>query len=367
MQIDLWAVAADGKPSKLSDANVSEEKLEDMIVAEPRLFSPDDEWILIGRQERTSTGGRVDLVGLTRDGVPVVIELKKGLSSRDVTAQILEYASWAQELTLDNFCEMYRRFTEKEHGVAKDLLVEFRQKFKEDLKKENDGEHDPQLIIIASTFDPVTEKIVAYLKKQEIPINILDFHVFSHGDKKILSRTWLYDPAFLQIESGSASEKSEPWNGEFYCTFGDDETRSWEDARKYGFISAGGGAWYSRTLKVLKPDDRVWVKLAWGGGYVGVGRVVGTAVPASEFRVSDEERFIDLATTCHYHREYLNDPDRCEYFVPMEWIQTFPKEQQISSAGLFGNQNSICRPRTKKWRETVDVLRKHFDKVPCER
>lgn len=45
--------------------------------------------------------------------------------------------------------------------------------------------------------------------------------------------------------------------------------RPWEEAIKYGFISAGGGEWYSNTLALLSPDDRVWVK-APGYGFVGV-------------------------------------------------------------------------------------------------
>jgi hypothetical protein len=59
----------------------------------------------------------------------------------------------------------------------------------------------------------------------------------------------------------TSSGPNEPWNGEFYCSFGEDKERSWEDAVQYGFISAGGGAWYSRTLQLLNPGNRVWVKV----------------------------------------------------------------------------------------------------------
>lgn len=50
---------------------------------------------------------------------------------------------------------------------------------------------------------------------------------------------------------------AEPWNGEFYVSFGHSATRSWAEAVQYGFICGGGGAWYSRTLQILKPDDSV--------------------------------------------------------------------------------------------------------------
>ena len=44
-----------------------------------------------------------------------------------------------------------------------------------------------------------------------------------------------------QVNAASPSTASnEPWNGEFYARFGHSpEGRPWEDAVKYGFISAG--------------------------------------------------------------------------------------------------------------------------------
>jgi hypothetical protein len=47
-----------------------------------------------------------------------------------------------------------------------------------------------------------------------------------------------------------------------------------------------------------------------------------------------------------YHRESVNDPERCEYFVPMRWLQTVPLEKAVKEIGLFGNQNSVCKPTT---------------------
>ncbi len=43
-----------------------------------------------------------------------------------------------------------------------------------------------------------------------------------------------------------------------------------------------------------------------------------------------------------YHREFINDLERCEYFVPVEWLQTVPQEQAVDEIGLFGNRNTVC-------------------------
>ena len=70
--------------------------------------------------------------------------------------------------------------------------------------------------------------------------------------------------------------------------------------------------------------------------------------------------FKQLATKAHYHLEYADDPERCEYFVPVQWLQTVPVAQAVQEIGMFGNQNTICKPTTPKWRSTVDRLKERF-------
>lgn len=55
---------------------------------------------------RTKFGGLIDLLCIDNVGDVVVIELKKGRTPRDVTAQTLDYASWVKELTPDGLTEI---------------------------------------------------------------------------------------------------------------------------------------------------------------------------------------------------------------------------------------------------------------------
>ena len=56
---------------------------------------------------------------------------------------------------------------------------------------------------------------------------------------------WLLDPVHTQLNvTPPADGIAEPWNGEFYVSFGHSTTRSWVEAVQYGFICGGGGAWY---------------------------------------------------------------------------------------------------------------------------
>ena len=69
--------------------------------------------------------------------------------------------------------------------------------------------------------------------------------------------------------------------------------------------------------------------------------------------------FVPVAKRSHHH-EFIDDPERCEYFLPVRWLQTVPLEQAVKGIGLFGNQNTVCKPTTPKWRYTVEQLKGKF-------
>ncbi len=353
MRHAIWKVGA--QPQPLAESSLASEKfLEEMIVAAPRLLS--DEWLLIGRQEDTGLGGRIDLLAIAPDGSLVLIELKRDRTPREVVAQALDYASWVEKLRAEHVAAIYGRFR-----PGRNLGEDFKKQFGHELDEEalNDSH---QIVIVAAYIDESAERIVAYLSEREIPINVLCFQVFAHGSEQFISRVWTLDPSRTPVVPASAD--GEPWNGEFYSSFGEGESRSWQDAIQYGFICAGGAPWYSRTLKLLKPDDRVWVRVP-GTGFVGVGRATGLAQRAADFHLktpTGEAPVLDVAKRGHYHRDFVDDPGRCEWFVPMRWLETVPVAAAESEIGLFGNQNTVCKPTTPKWRSTVERLKVKFPK-----
>ncbi len=352
----IWQVgqpAMQLKPSKLS----SEALLEQMIVQDPAILSP--AWMLIGQQETTSHGGRIDLLAIAPDGSLVLVELKRDRTPREIVAQALDYASWVAELGADRITQIYARF-KPGHSLEQD----FQQRFGTALD-EDSLNHAHQIVIVAAELDPSTERIVQYLNDRDIAINVLFFQVFEHGGQQLLSRAWLIDPSETQANvavTATSKGDKEPWNGEFYVSFGDENSRSWEDARQYGFISAGGGAWYSKTLKQLSPGDRVWVNMP-GRGYVGVGLVQEAVQPASEFRVgtgTDERLAMDVLKHGDQYKATAGDPELSEYFVRVKWLHTVPVAKAFNELGLFGNQNTVCQPTTPKWRHTVERLKAAF-------
>ncbi|MEN9479521.1 MAG: hypothetical protein RLZZ298_916 [Pseudomonadota bacterium] len=360
IRTDLWKVSANPQP--LPEAKlVSEKMLEDMIIAAPRLLS--DEWMLIGRQEDTGFGGRIDLLAIAPDGALVLIELKRDKTPRDVVAQSLDYASWVDKLHAEDVAAIYARF-----APGKNLADDFQKRFGLALDEDSLNESH-QIIIVSASLDASTERIVAYLSERDIPINVLCFQVFANGNEQLISRTWLLDPVKTQVSAATKQNgTNEPWNGEFYHSFGVGAERSWEDAVQYGFICGGGGAWYNRTLQLLNPGDRVWAKVP-GAGFVGVGRVTGHALKYNDYVISTPDGdipFNAVHLNGHYHQHLADDDEKCEYFVSVHWLQTVPITQAVQEIGMFGNQNTVCKPTTPKWRSTVERLKERFPQFDAQ-
>lgn len=354
----IWTVDTDPQPLLVTRLP-SEALLEDMIIRRPDILS--GEWMLIGRQEHTGFGGRIDLLAIAPDASLVLIELKRDRTPREVVAQALDYAAWVDQLTADRIVQIYKRFS----GDS-DLAAAFRARFGEELDEDSLNDSH-QIILVAASLDDSTERIINYLNARDIAINVIFFQVFQSGQQQLLSRAWLIDPGETQANASvsspsRASGEREPWNGEFYVSFGRD--RSWEDARRYGYISGGGGSWYSQTLRLLSPGDRVWVNIP-RTGYVGVGRVLEPVQSASEFTVSTEagERLaLDVISDGPRYRACNDDPATAEYFVRVEWLDSVAEKDAFNEVGLFGNQNTVCQPTAPKWRHTIERLKSFFRK-----
>lgn len=341
----IWSL--DDKKELPLSSLINENELENLIADNINLLS--DDWLVVGRQVHTLHGGIIDLLCIDVGGNPIVVELKKGMTPREVTAQALDYASWVKEIDADELAQIYLKYS----GGKKSLGDAFKERFNVELNDDND-DVDTQIVIVATDMDGSTERIIKYLQGYSIDINVLFFKVFEHQGKRLLSRAWMFES-----EQGNKPQPvtSRSWNGEYYFSYGADHQRSWEDAVKYGFVSAGGGSWYTGTMRNLEIGNRVWVNIPHEG-YVGVGIIVDIAKPAREVVLladGEEINFLDLPLTANYHREM--PPEKEEYIVGVNWQKTVSQKSAISEYGFFGNQNTVCRPKTEKWEFTVKRLK----------
>lgn len=346
VQHGIWKIGS--TPQALPALRMdSEALLEEQIAADISILNA--QWLLIGRQVYTDFGKYIDLLAIDSTGSIIVIELKKHRTPRDVVAQAIDYAAWVENLPSEDVARIYAEYAEKYALPERTLDGAFRSRYGS-LLIEEDVNSSHKMVVVAAELDASTERIISYLNgKAGVAVNAVFFSVFEDGGNKYLSRAWMIDPVETEEHAANIGA-NKSWNGEFYASFGaSPDGRSWEDAAEHNFISAGGGRWYSKTLFGLKPGDRVWVNIP-GTGYVGVAEVAGRAVLADEFVTPD------VRLQGRYKRAEEYGEDDAEYFVPVTWLYKVPKTQAVNEVGLFGNQNSVARPRTPKWDHTVQRL-----------
>lgn len=356
VEMAIWRMTTDGPVAVEFSGLGSEERLEDMVVSDPSLLGED--LLTVGRQVLTNHGGFIDVLGVDGDGHLHVLELKRNKTPRDVVAQALDYATWVQDLTLDDVNTIYSAQHDNEFATA------FAEHFGAPIPEVFNA--DQQLTIVAGVLDPASDRIITFLaEKYGVPINAVFFRYFADGDVDYLARTWLIEPAEAEAHkprSGSAS-KVRPWNGtDYYCVLGtvDDGSERWEMGRKYGFVGAGGGSWYSKPLRNLTPGKRVFAYVG-GAGYVGVGEVTGTVTPLRDFistgggggslKVVDQPDVPDWMST----RALDMDEENTEYAVPVKWLAERSISEAVMERGLFASQHSACKLKDERTIEVVSA------------
>lgn len=359
IEVGIWKFGDNLKRVRMQSLDC-ESRLEDFLCADLSILSPG--LMLIGRQISTDYGKFIDMLAMDIEGNLTVIELKKDRTPREVVAQVMDYASWVQNLSYEEIAGLY---SEKNDGMA--FEEGFGEAFDANPPEKLNETHN--LIIVAAELDPATERIINYLSDNYgVPLNAIFFQYFKEGESEYLTRTWLIDPQEAEDKTSRTVKKkdSEPWNGQdFYVSFGDGtETgegvyRSWDDARKYGYVSGGGGKFYSQSLSQLFPDSRVFVYIP-KNGYVAVGIVQGESTPADEFTVKvdgEDVSILDAQLKCRGCLENSDDPEKMEFFVPVKWKITRSKNEAYREKGMFSNQNTVCKLRN---RFTLDKLIEHF-------
>jgi len=112
-----------------------EEHLENWLENSPWAIAQET-LLIIGRQTTVSDGAYrrfPDLLAIDKDGFLTIIELKKGRTPREVVAQILEYASWAERLDDEDIASIARDYWQKIEGNSeKNLAQAFMDAFESD-------------------------------------------------------------------------------------------------------------------------------------------------------------------------------------------------------------------------------------------
>lgn len=352
VEVAIWRI--DGKrvePVSLSGVDY-EQRLQEIIANDISIVDPS--LMVIGREVSISHVGRIDILAIDADGNLIVVELKRNRTPRDVVAQILEYGYGIRSMASDQIAEIFIEYQKRYSSDKTPIGID------EAMRKRFDSSPDElntshRMVIVAGELDSSTERIVSYLREEyEVDINVVFFRAFQDQDRQYMTRAWL-DEQDLLLPDKPFPDMTE-WNRELYVSFGEGIHRRWNDAKKYGFVSAGGGEWYVRTLRSLQPGDRVWVNVP-RKGYVGVGKVLSPAVRFDQFKANVNGSYVSLTDVDEIEAPQAFDEMHGEHFVGIVWTHTVDLEDAVRERGFFGNQNTVSRPTSAKWNFTIERLK----------
>ena len=91
-EIRVWKILERKNLKEIQKGKLDlEERIEDWLEQDISIIS--DDLLVMGRQIETDFGGIIDLLCLERNGDLVILELKRQRTPREITAQVLDYAS----------------------------------------------------------------------------------------------------------------------------------------------------------------------------------------------------------------------------------------------------------------------------------
>jgi hypothetical protein len=159
-----------------------------------------------------------DLMGIDSEGNVIIVELKKGKTPREVVAQILEYAAWAENLTYDQLNNITMKYFDcKQEYLGLELSEIHREIFYPD--SENDVEvlfnQRLRLYIIAEEISTTVKDVVNYLNNNGIDVNCFKYDVFSAENGEYYISTEVEEARRTKsANKRSIAGNSERWSGD---------------------------------------------------------------------------------------------------------------------------------------------------------
>lgn len=190
-EIKLWKIEKEGSLQAVKGSKLDlEERLESWLERDITLLSSD--LLVIGRQVPTDFGGMIDLLCLDSKGDTAIIELKRDKTPREITAQIIDYASWVKDLSNETITNIADRYWQNKKGIS--LEEAFQEKFNIEIPDVLNESHS--MLVVAAQIDPASERIIKYLSDTySVNINAATFQYFKeNADREYLARVFLVQP-----------------------------------------------------------------------------------------------------------------------------------------------------------------------------
>jgi len=201
----LFTINKDGKLSEYKEElfkkdNI-EQDLEILLEKNPEYFFEKSNVLIIGRQVTTNLNSFIDLLGVDKNGNTVIIELKRDRTPRETVAQILEYASFIENLDYSQLNDIFKNYFGDEVE-----LQDYHQQF---FQNNENVSFNKKLIllIVAQNITKEIKQTATFLRKNGININCLEFKYFQtkSGEKIITLDYVIGDEEYKKQEIKSSS------------------------------------------------------------------------------------------------------------------------------------------------------------------
>ena len=162
-----------------------EADLEILLEKNPEYFFEESNLLIIGRQVPTNLNTFIDLLGIDKYGNTVVIELKRERTPRETIAQILEYASFIENLDYEQLNQIFTNYTEEEIG-----LDEYhKQFFSNGTEEKISFNKSTRLVIVAEEISREVKQSSQYLRRKGLDLYCIEFRYFltNSGERLISS------------------------------------------------------------------------------------------------------------------------------------------------------------------------------------
>jgi len=331
--IRIWEIS-DGKSlNEIMKSKLDlESRLEEWIKEDISIISHD--LVIIGNQVDTEFEGVIDLLCLDSRGDIVIIELKRDKTPRDITAQVLDYASWIKDLSNERITEIANEYL----GAKGPLEDVFKGKFGEELPEILNESH--KMFVVASDIDSSTERIINYLSDTYgVGINAISFQYFKNeSGKEYLARAFLIEPS--EVDRKRSSKRKPP------LTFEQFKDKSDEN---------GVGELFDNIVKELADlfDYRSTTRstVSWSGK---MGKSMNTIFNILPYD-SNENEGLRFYVYIERLSEYLNtETEKLTGYLPANTEES--RTWNVDSPAIFGYFKTLNE--VKKFSEGLKSLRK---------
>jgi hypothetical protein len=160
--------------------------LQEWIANDPSMLG--EELLIIQKEFRgfNETNERLDLLALDKQGNLVIIENKLDDSGKDVTWQVIKYASYCSGLTKQEILSIYQDYL-KTSAIAAEKISEFFDNKDISEIALNQGLNSQRLVLVAANFRKEVTSTVLWLMNYKMRIQCFKVSPFSYNDQLFLN------------------------------------------------------------------------------------------------------------------------------------------------------------------------------------